>query len=156
MSAFVNAHQAFGTRFAFSSVGSSGTFQDLGLVISIAPPSFSRGTFDVSNYGQSDVFEQAIGGGIIRTGTLGLSCVYSGTTTSVAKGGYQLEVMPECMESGQRVGWQIVIPGTSGAATWWGDGFIQDYSFTIPTEGVVNWNATIKVTGLPTICSSCT
>lgn len=151
MSTFIDAHNGYGSLFAFSSIGSSGTFNNIANILSITPPTFSRATVDITNHGTTDYYEQCISGGIIKTGSVGITAVYL-TSTSVATtvGNYEHTLIPEAFQNGTRIGWKIVVGTASSNNLWYGDAFVTGYSFTVPTEGRIEWKADFKITGKPT------
>lgn len=150
MSTFINGRNSFGSLFAYSSVGSSGTFNDIANVISITAPSYSRSAVDITNQGTTDYFEQAISGGIIRTGNVGFTCVYLSTITA------EVTTIPADFIAGTRSGFKITVAGTSSYNIWYGDMYITGYSpMVLPgAEGLVAFEMTGKVTGKPTLCST--
>jgi len=150
MSTFINGRNAFGSLFAYSSVGSSGTFTDIANVISITAPSYSRGAVDITNMGTTDYFEQAISGGIIRSGNVGFTCVYLSTVTQ------EITTIPADFIAGTRSGFKITVAGTSSYNIWYGDFYITGYTpMALPgQEGLVTFELTGKVTGKPTIASA--
>jgi predicted secreted protein len=132
-------------------VGSSGTFTACAGVINITPPSYSRGTVDVTSHGTTDYYEQAISGGPIRSGNVGISAVFLSTATQ------QVTTIPTDFNAGTRSGWKIELAGASSANTvWYGDGYVTSYQMTVPGEGLVGFDMQMKITGRPTISTSTT
>lgn len=150
MSTFINGRNSFGSIFSYSSIGSSGTFNDMAAVMSITVPSYSRSAIDITNQGTTDYFEQAISGGIIRSGNIGFTAVYLSTVTA------QVTTIPTDFIAGTRSGFKITVAGTSSYNVWYGDFYITGYSpMTLPgMEGLVGFEMTGKVTGKPTIAAS--
>lgn len=151
MSTFVAARNTYGSFFSLSTVGSSGTFTACANVLNINPPTFSRGTVDITNHGTTDYYEQAISGGIIRSGDVSFSAIYLSTNTQ------QTSLIPEAFHNGTRIGWLISVAGTSSNNVMYGDGYVTSYQpFSVPQEGRAEFAITIKVTGKPTLASSTT
>lgn len=149
MSTLIGARNGFGSIFSYSSVGSSGTFSVIAGITQITMPTFSRGSIDVTNHGTTDYYEQAITGGPIRSGSVGITAVYLTTATA------HVTTIPADFNAGTRCGWKIEIAGTSSANTvWYGDGYITGYNVATPFDGQVPFSMTMKITGKPTITTS--
>jgi predicted secreted protein len=152
MSTFIAGRDAFGSMFAWSSVGSTGTFTEMAGVLSIVHPGFSRGTVDVTNHGTTDKYEQHIAGGPIRSGNVGISAVY------LTSNSQQTSLIPEIFEAGTRCGFKITVAGTSSENCWYGDGFITAYNPATFSglEGLVGFSMSMKVSGKPILADSTT
>lgn len=148
MSTFIPAINGYGTIFAWSSVGSSGTFHDMANVRSISPPAFSRPTFDVTNHGTTDAAEQVIQGGIVRSGSISFTAIYLSSDT------YQTVLLSSAFHTATRCGWKFNIGAASSGSVWYGDGIITGYGMTLPQEGPVEFTCSIKVIGKPTLGDS--
>lgn len=153
MSTLVPARNAFGSIFSICSGKSSvGTFAELASIVSITPPSFSRGSIDVTSYGDvatADGYEQVISGGPIRTGNVGISAIYLTTETA------EVTTIPTLFDAGAVNGWKIEIAGTSSNTVWFGNGIIVSYDqMTLPQDGAIGFNMQMKVVGLPTLAES--
>ena len=152
MSTLIKGRDAFGSLFALSSAGSTGTYTECAGVISIVHPGFSRNSVDVTNHGTTDKYEQAIAGGPIRSGNVGFSAVYLTTNTQ------QISLIPELFEAGTVTGFKITVAGTSSENCWYGDGVITAYNPATFSglEGMVGFSMTMKVTGKPVLADSTT
>lgn len=151
MSSLIAARNGFGSLFSWSSIGSTGAFTALANVLNINPPSFTRGTVDITNHGTTDAYEQAISGGIIRSGEVSFTAVY------LSSNAQQTTLIPAAFNAGTRCGWLISVAGTSSNNCLFGDGYITSYQpFSVPQEGRVEFTASIKITGMPTFGGSTT
>ena len=150
MSTLINAKNAFGSVFSYCAGPSSlGTYAALASITSITAPTYSRGAVDVTNYGLSDGYAQFISGGPIRSGSVGISAIYLTTETD------QITTLPAAFDAGIVNGWKIQIAGTASTiGCWYGNGIITGYEVTLPQEGHVGFNMTMKVVGKPTLGES--
>lgn len=148
MSTLIPARNTFGAVFKYSSVGSSANLAACANIISITPPNHSRGVVDVTNWGTTDFAEQAIASGIKRTGNVGITAVWLSSNED------QITTIPTDFLAGTRCGWSITVPGSSAYNQLTGDGFITSYNYSMPQDGMVGFDMTIKVTGKPVLSST--
>ena len=148
MSTLIPARNSFGSVFKYSS-STGGTLKTCANVISITPPSFSRGTVDVTNYGTTDYFELSIAGGPKRAGNVGIKAVFLTTASE------QTVAIPADFQAGTVCSWGITMPGSSAYNMWTGDGIITGYNITgLNAEGMIGFDMAIQITGKPLLGST--
>lgn len=144
-----NARAAFPSVIAFSSVGTTGTFVVCQGVTRITPPKLTRGSVDITDMNGPDYYEDSALAGPIRTGVMGFEANFLSTNT-------QQTIIKDCFESGQKVGWRIVLSGTS-YNTFKGNGVVTGYSMSdLTQDGKITYNFEIKTKGAivgPTIAT---
>jgi hypothetical protein len=145
MSTLIAARDGFGSIFSLSSVGSSGSFVDMAGVLSIDMPGWSRGTVDVTNHGTTDNYEQHIQAGVIKTGSVGITGVLL-TSTSTS---WNAQFYQGILDAGSRCGWKITVAGTSSMNIWYGDGYLTEFTPTLPFDDKDTYKLSFKVTGKP-------
>jgi predicted secreted protein len=145
MSTLIAGIDGFGSVFAFSSVGSSGTFTNTVGVLSLDMPSWSRGVVDVTNWGTTDNYEQVIQAGVIKTGSVGITGVLLTSTAA----SWNPQFFQSLIEAGGRCGWKVVAgPNTaSSQSVWYGDGYITEFTPTVPFDDKITYKIAFKITG---------
>jgi len=143
MSTLINGRNGYPSIFSFSSNGSSGTFTDMAGILTIVPPPHTKGTIDMSNHGTTDGYDQCIPQGITRTGQISFTAIYLSTNAQ------HNSLVKEAMDNGTRIGWKITMAGTSSNNTLYGDGFMTEWTPTVPFEDKIIFAGAIKPTGKP-------
>lgn len=140
-----NARAAFGSLFAMSSVGSSGTFTNCYGVTKIMPPKPTRGTVDITDMNSTDYYQDFCFAGPIKVGTIGYTANYLSTDT------WQTADIKTAFENGTKIGWKLTVAGTSSNNIWYGDGYVISYSMgDLTIDGKVEMTFEIANKGKPT------
>ena len=150
MSTLLNARNGCPSYLGLSSVGSSGTFTNIAGLTKIGDFAVSKKTISLDTHATTDGYDQVILGGVTATKAIQFTGIYLSTDT------YHSALIPQLLDASQRVGWKITIAGTSSNNIMYGDGFITDYSVSLPYEDKVTFSFTLKPTGKPTGWASST
>ena len=136
----MSGYSAFGSFFC---LGTTSTAQAVANVSNISGPGVTADTIDVTSHDSADTFREYVAG-VIDGGEVTLE----GNLISAAAGNTILTELTARTSTTCSV-----IMSTEANAFWTFDGIVTNFETQAPYDGKLGFNASIKVTGKPTLAA---
>jgi predicted secreted protein len=147
-----NAHTGFGAVLQRGNGESPEEFVDVSGIKSISGPSMTRDTHDVTDNQSESNFREFIGG-LVNGGEFSFSGNFlpKDPTQNQDAGGLMAEFEKTSCDSKRN--WRMVLPACDGAPEGQFDfgGILTNFSVDLPMDDVMSFQATLKVSGKPTL-----
>ena len=144
-------HPSFGTLVAWDKAGGT-SYSTIGQVTSdISGPGFSRGSIDVTNHADSDMFRQKMPG-LIDAGQISFTVAFD---PADATHNWATGLLDDFDGDGCTLpAWRItmnVCTALVTSSTWTFDGFVAGMDFSAGLEDVHRADVTVEISGKPTL-----
>jgi hypothetical protein len=144
-------HPSFGTTLAWDRAGGTSYTNIAQVVSDISGPGFSRGSIDVTNHADTDMFRQKMPG-LIDAGQISFQVAFdpAAATHNWATGLLDDFDNSDCTLAAFKITMNVCTASVT-SSTWTFDGFVAGAAMSAGLEDVHRMDVTVEITGKPTL-----